>query len=323
MSLLEVSNLSISFATESGVVSAVDNLSFSIDSGKTLCMVGESGCGKSVTALSILRLVQMPPGRVDSGKILFKGSDLLTLPINEMRKIRGNKIAMIFQDPMTSLNPVFTVGSQIMEALMLHQNMRRKEAREQAIEMLRQVRIPDSHKRIDEYPHQLSGGMRQRIMIAMALSCNPDLLIADEPTTALDVTIQAQILDLLKELQEKRNMAVLFITHDLGIVANIADEIVVLYAGSVAERGTVDDIFNNAAHPYTRGLLLSVPKMNNSGRLSVIRGTLPDPSNMPKGCRFYNRCDRHNEKCLLRPEPFTISSTHSASCFNMENGNAA
>jgi len=324
MSLLNVSNLSVSFHTDNGRVNAVDGLDFTIDAGKTLCMVGESGCGKSVTALSILRLIQSPPGVVESGSILFNGEDLLKLPINKMRQVRGNRIAMIFQDPMTSLNPVFTIGSQIMEALILHQNMSRKEARERTIDMLTQVRIPDAHRRIDEYPHQMSGGMRQRVMIAMALSCNPELLIADEPTTALDVTIQAQILDLLAELQEKRNMAVLFITHDLGIVARIADEVIVLYAGRAVERGTAADIFHSPLHPYTKGLLSSVPRMeHNAGKLAVIPGTLPNASEMPEGCRFYNRCERKSEVCLKRPLEKILSPTHSAACFNMESSHAS
>ncbi|MBL8028613.1 MAG: ABC transporter ATP-binding protein [Fibrobacteres bacterium] len=324
MSLLQVKNLSVSFHTDNGRVNAVDGLDFKIEAGKTLCMVGESGCGKSVTALSILRLIQSPPGVIESGSILFNSEDLLQLPINKMRQVRGNRIAMIFQDPMTSLNPVFTIGSQIMEALILHQNMSRKEARERTIEMLTQVRIPDAHRRIDEYPHQMSGGMRQRVMIAMALSCNPELLIADEPTTALDVTIQAQILDLLAELQEKRNMAVLFITHDLGIVARIADQVIVLYAGRAVERGTAADIFHSPRHPYTKGLLASVPRMeHNSGKLAVIPGTLPNASEMPEGCRFYNRCERRSEVCLKRPLEENLSPTHSAACFNMESSHAS
>lgn len=319
MSLLSVQNLSIHFQTDEGIVRAVDDLSFSLDEGKTLCVVGESGCGKSVTAMSLLRLVPCPPGNISQGKILFNGVDLLSLPEKEMRKIRGGSIAMIFQDPMTSLNPVFTCGYQIEEALKLHQGLKQKEARERAIDMLRQVHIPDAEKRVDEYPHQLSGGMRQRIMIAMALSCNPRLLIADEPTTALDVTIQAQILDLLAELKETRNMSLLFITHDLGIVAEIADEVLVLYAGKAVERGSADQIYKNAKHPYTLGLLQSVPRMEGrQERLHVIPGTLPDPKNLPEGCRFYNRCDRKTDACLKQPEQFVVEAGHTCACFHWE-----
>jgi peptide/nickel transport system ATP-binding protein/oligopeptide transport system ATP-binding protein len=319
LALLQVKNLSIRFNTDEGTVHAVDDLSFSIDKGKTLCIVGESGCGKSVTALSILRLIQSPPGEITCGEIWFAGKNLLKLGERDMRKIRGNDIAMIFQDPMTSLNPVFTCGFQIEEALMLHQNMKKKEAREAAVDMLKQVKIPDPHKRVSEYPHELSGGMRQRAMIAMALSCNPKLLIADEPTTALDVTIQAQILDLLREIKESRDMALMFITHDLGIVAEIADEVLVIYAGRVAERGSAANIYNMPKHPYTIGLLNSVPLMTGKKeKLNVIPGTLPDPTNYPAGCRFYERCDRHSEKCLKQPEEFEVSAGHSAACFHMD-----
>jgi oligopeptide/dipeptide ABC transporter ATP-binding protein len=319
MPLLDVKNLSIHFHTDEGVVHAVDDLSFSVDQGKTLCMVGESGCGKSVTALSLLRLVPCPPGVIPQGEILFEGRGLLKLPESEMRKVRGASIAMIFQDPMTSLNPVFTVGYQIEETFKLHQGLGNREARERAIDMLRQVKIPDPHKRVDEYPHQLSGGMRQRVMIAMALSCNPKLLIADEPTTALDVTIQAQILDLLVELKESRKMALLFITHDLGIVAQIADEVLVLYAGKAVERGSAAQIYNNAKHPYTLGLLRSVPRLEGRReRLNVIPGVLPDPKDLPRGCRFYNRCERHTDHCLTQPPEFKVEEGHLSACFNME-----
>jgi peptide/nickel transport system ATP-binding protein/oligopeptide transport system ATP-binding protein len=319
MPLLDVKNLTIHFHTDEGVVRAVDDLSFSLEQGKTLCVVGESGCGKSVTALSLLRLVQCPPGKIEQGQILFEGRDLLTLPEKEMRKVRGGSIAMIFQDPMTSLNPVFTCGYQIEEALILHQGLSKREARERAIDMLRQVKIPDAEKRVDEYPHQLSGGMRQRVMIAMALSCNPKILIADEPTTALDVTIQAQILELLAELKETRKMALLFITHDLGIVAEIADDVLVLYAGKAVERGSAARIYQNAKHPYTLGLLRSVPRMEGrSERLNVIPGTLPDPKDLPEGCRFYNRCDRHTDICLTQPPEFKVEEGHLSACFHME-----
>jgi peptide/nickel transport system ATP-binding protein/oligopeptide transport system ATP-binding protein len=318
MPLLDVKNLTVHFHTDEGVVRAVDDLSFSLEQGKTLCMVGESGCGKSVTALSLLRLVQCPPGRIPQGEILFEGLDLLKLPENEMRKVRGASMAMIFQDPMTSLNPVFTCGYQVEEALVLHQGLSKSEARERTIDMLRQVKIPDPEKRIDEYPHQLSGGMRQRVMIAMALSCNPKILIADEPTTALDVTIQAQILDLLFELKESRRMALLFITHDLGIVAEIADDVLVLYAGKAVERGSAKQIYANAKHPYTLGLLNSVPRMEGRReRLNVIPGTLPDPRDLPGGCRFYNRCDRHTVVCKTQPPEFKVEEGHLAACFHM------
>ncbi len=319
MALLEISNLTVNFHTDRGTVNAVDDLSLSIDVGKTVCMVGESGCGKSVTAMSILRLIESPPGKIESGKIVFNGENLLSCTEDRLRQIRGGKIAMIFQDPMTSLNPVFTVGSQIMEAIILHQNKSRREAREMAIDILREVQIPDPSRRIDEYPHQMSGGMRQRVMIAMALSCNPTLLIADEPTTALDVTIQAQILDLLAKLQAKFNMAVLFITHDLGIVAKIADEIVVLYAGRIAERGSSSAIFDAPAHPYTKGLLSSVPRMDSAkSSLFVIPGVLPSGTDMPEGCRFYNRCNRKSDECLKKPFEQELSSGHFVSCFNAE-----
>ncbi|MFH0918733.1 MAG: ABC transporter ATP-binding protein [Fibrobacterota bacterium] len=319
MSLLEVKDLSVRFRTDAGVVRAVDNVSLSIDEGTTLCVVGESGCGKSVTALSILRLIASPPGEITNGEIIFEGRDLMKLSEPEMRKVRGNRIAMIFQDPMTSLNPVFTAGWQIEEALRLHQGLNKKEACEKAVEMLRQVRIPDPEKRVNEYPHQMSGGMRQRVMIAMALSCNPRLLIADEPTTALDVTIQAQILDLLQELKITHKMAVLFITHDLGIVAQIADEVQVLYAGKTAERGTATQIFNTPRHPYTAGLLHSVPRMTSGhGRLHVIPGSLPDATQFGEGCRFFDRCPRHSEQCRAQPLLTPLEPDHSAACFHME-----
>ena len=319
MPLLEVKNLSVRFNTDEGVIRAVDGVSFAVEEGRTLCIVGESGCGKSVSALSILRLLPTPPAEITSGEIRFKGNDLLPLPEKEMRKIRGNEIAMIFQDPMTSLNPVFTCGYQIGEALMLHQGLSKSGAREKAVEMLKAVKIPDPDKRAAEYPHQLSGGMRQRVMIAMALSCNPSLLIADEPTTALDVTIQAQILNLLRDLKNERQMSLIFITHDLGIVAEIADTILVLYAGRVAERGSAKDIYENAKHPYTLGLLNSVPVMGGKKeRLNVIPGVLPDASRYPEGCRFYERCGRRSEKCLEQPPEFEIAPGHKAACFHME-----
>ncbi|MFP4418531.1 MAG: ABC transporter ATP-binding protein [Chitinispirillaceae bacterium] len=320
MPLLSVKNLTIHFDTPDGVVEAVDNVSFDIEKRSTLCVVGESGCGKSVTAQSVLRLLPIPPGRIVSGEILFEDKNVLAMNYQQLRSLRGNDIAMIFQDPMTSLNPVFTVGFQIMETLRLHQGLDEKNARERAIHMLKAVHIPDAHKRVDEYPHQLSGGMRQRVMIAMALACNPKLLIADEPTTALDVTIQAQILDLLSELKEKFHMALMFITHDLGIVAQIADEVLVLYAGKVAERGSAADIYQNPKHPYTAGLLSSVPRLDSTEeKLTVIPGILPDPTAYGPECRFYSRCTRRTDTCKIAPEEFTMGKdTHKAACYHTD-----
>ncbi|HWP56779.1 MAG TPA: ABC transporter ATP-binding protein [Candidatus Acidoferrales bacterium] len=289
--LLEIKDLRTSFMTSEGEVRAVDGVSFTIGEGKTLGLVGESGCGKSVTSLSIMRLVPSPPGKIVGGEILYRGRDLLRLSAAEMRKIRGNEISMIFQEPMTSLNPVFTIGSQIGEAIKLHQGLGKREKREKTIEMLRLVKIADPESRIDDYPHQLSGGMRQRVMIAMALSCNPSLLIADEPTTALDVTIQAQILELMKELQQKLGMALLLITHDLGVVAEQADEVAIMYAGRIVERAKTSAIFSRPLHPYTIGLLHSLPGMGNKKkRLAAIPGVVPSPLDLPTGCRFRDRC---------------------------------
>ena len=302
--VLSVRNLVTSFRTDRGTVRAVDDVSFDVPEGSTVCVVGESGCGKSVTSLSIMRLLPSPPGRIESGEILFRGQNLLALSEREMRAIRGKKISMIFQEPMTSLNPVYTVGSQIIEAIRLHEPCSRSEARKRAIDMLELVGIPSPETRVDAYPHQLSGGMRQRVMIAMALACQPDLLIADEPTTALDVTIQAQILDLLVRLQKKLGMSIILITHDLGIVAEIADHVVVMYAGRVVEQGSVADIFARPKHPYTRGLLRSVPPIGRPRgdarrptRLPTIEGVVPDLAKLPKGCRFEERCDEREARC--------------------------
>ncbi|MBI2711582.1 MAG: ABC transporter ATP-binding protein [Bdellovibrio sp.] len=302
--VLDVKNLSTSFFTDAGEIKAVDDVSFSIYKGKTLGIVGESGCGKSVTSLSIMRLIPSPPGKIVGGQILYGGRNLVDLSSEEMRKIRGNEISMIFQEPMTSLNPVFTVGNQIAEAVILHQKLSRKEARNKAIEMLKLVGISAPEKRIDEYPHQLSGGMRQRVMIAMALSCNPSVLIADEPTTALDVTIQAQILDLLLELQQKVGMALILITHDLGVVAEVAHEVLVMYAGRVVEQGEVREIFSNPKMPYTRGLLNSIPTLSKDPtgkikkkRLETIPGIVPNLLDLPKGCRFQERCSFVVDEC--------------------------
>lgn len=299
--LLEVKNLQTQFPTRAGLVRAVDGVSFHLDAGELLGIVGESGCGKSVTSLSIMRLVA-PPGKISGGEILFEGRDLLKLSGEEMRQIRGDDIAMIFQDPMTSLNPVFTVGEQIAEALRLHRKLSRAAAREAAIEAMREVSIPDPARRINDYPHQLSGGMRQRVMIAMALACDPKLLIADEPTTALDVTIQAQILELLDELRKTRQLAVLLITHDLGVVAEVADRVAVMYTGRIVEEAPVEELFARPKHPYTEGLLSSVPKLTiteagKAERLTTIEGTVPSPANLPPGCHFAPRCPHRMPRC--------------------------
>jgi oligopeptide/dipeptide ABC transporter ATP-binding protein len=318
--LLEVRALETHLFTDDGVGRAVDGVSFAIEAGRTLGMVGESGCGKSMTALSILRLVPSPPGRIVGGEVLYQGRDLLALSEREMRKIRGNEIAMIFQEPMTSLNPVFTVGNQIGEAIELHQKVSRREARERAIEMLRLVEMPEPARRVDEYPHQLSGGMRQRVMIAMALSCNPKLLIADEPTTALDVTIQAQILDLLDSLQQRLGMALLLITHDLGVVAEQADEVVILYAGRIVERASVFDIFARPLHPYTHGLLDSLPKLGARGeRLRAIPGSPPPLTRRPSGCHFRDRCPMAIDDCARIDPPLEEKQReHFAACIRVE-----
>jgi peptide/nickel transport system ATP-binding protein len=295
--ILEVKNLCTSFFTEEGEVKAVNGVSFSVPSGRTLGIVGESGSGKSITSLSILRLIQSP-GKIKSGKILFDGKDLLQLSEKDMRKIRGNEISMIFQEPMTSLNPVFTIGEQISEVYQIHRNLSKREAKEKSIEMLKLVGIPSPEKRIDQYPHELSGGMRQRVMIAMALACNPKLLIADEPTTALDVTIQAQILRLIKELQEKLHMSVIFITHDLGVVAETCDYVAVMYCGKVVEFADVKTLFKNPQHPYTVGLLNSLPRHDiDQEELIAIKGNVPSPFEMPNGCAFAPRCPHASAIC--------------------------
>lgn len=299
--LLEVKNLKTGFKTDDGHFLAVDDVSFKLEEGKTLGIVGESGCGKSVTSLSIMRLIPNPPGKIEAGEILFNGKNLLTLSDEEMRKIRGNEIAMIFQEPMTSLNPVFTVGNQIGEAIELHQKgLSKQQVREKTVEMLKLVGIPEPDKRVDDYPHQLSGGMRQRVMIAMALSCNPRLLIADEPTTALDVTIQAQILDLIRKLQKDFNASMILITHDLGVVAETCDDVAVMYAGKVVEYGSVEDIFYRPKHRYTQGLLNSIPHFETGHRLQrleTIPGLVPSMFNLPKGCRFQDRCKFKQADC--------------------------
>jgi len=297
--LLEVKNLKTYFFTDGGVVKAVDDVSFDVEKGKTLGIVGESGCGKSITSLSIMQLVAMPPGKIVDGEILYNGENLLNKSKDEMRKIRGGEIAMIFQEPMTSLNPVFTIGQQITEAILIHTDLDKAKAKERAIEMLKLVKIPLAEKRFNEYPHQLSGGMRQRVMIAMALSCNPHLLICDEPTTALDVTIQAQILELINELKNKLGTSVMMITHDLGVIAEVADDVMVMYAGKVVEYGTADEIFESPLHPYTVGLMDCIPKLTDEDgkQLNVIEGMVPSPDRMPAGCYFCPRCPEAKKIC--------------------------
>jgi oligopeptide/dipeptide ABC transporter ATP-binding protein len=307
MALLEVRGLKTWFATRRGEIRAVDDVSFTLAEGEVLSLVGESGCGKSVTALSILRLVSAP-GRIAGGEIYFEGRNLLALREDEMRAIRGDDIAMIFQDPMTSLNPVFTVGEQIAEAIRLHRKVSKKEAWNQAVEGMRDVAIPAPEARAKTYPHEMSGGMRQRVMIAMALACDPKLLIADEPTTALDVTIQAQILDLLNDLREKRNLALLLITHDLGVVAETADRVAVMYAGKIVEEAPVKELFHRPRHPYTEGLLRAVPRLDESGearkrRLQTIEGVVPNALDLPPGCRFAPRCEHARETCRAGEPP--------------------
>jgi peptide/nickel transport system ATP-binding protein len=316
VALLDIRNLRTSFFVPDGEVRAVDGVSFSVEAGHTLGLVGESGCGKTMTALSLLRLTP-PAARIVGGSILFDGRDLLTLSETEMRCIRGNAIAMIFQEPMSSLNPVFTVGNQIAEAVRLHQGLGRRAAREKAIEMLKLVEIPEAERRVDEYPHQLSGGMRQRVMIAMALSCHPRVLIADEPTTALDVTIQAQILDLLAGLQQRLGMAMILVTHDLGIVAERANDVAIMYAGRIVEHAAVDAIFAHPVHPYTRGLLRSIPKVGaaKARRLEAIPGVVPDLLQLPSGCHFRERCARAISRCtVIDPALEQLQPAHWAAC---------
>jgi len=325
-SILEVRDLRVFFHIEGQVVRAVDGISYAIEREKTLGVVGESGCGKTVTGLSIMGLVPMPPGRIETGEILYHRDghsvDLAKLPPKgrEIRAIRGNEIAMIFQEPMTSLNPVYTIGSQIMEAIILHQKLKKRRARAEAIRMLRAVGIPLPEERVDEYPHQLSGGMRQRAMIAMALSCNPSLLIADEPTTALDVTIQAQVLELMNDLRGRFNTAIQFITHDLGVIANMADDVVVMYLGRIVESASVRETFHGPKHPYTQGLMHSIPSLAaRKDRLEPIKGVVPDPREMPEGCGFEPRCPKAMEVCKSEsPELREVSPGHSAACWLYE-----
>ena len=313
--LLEIEGLKTHFFTRDGTVKAVDGVSFSIDYGQTLGVVGESGCGKSITALSVMRLIERP-GRIVAGSVKFAGRDLTGLPMGDMEDVRGNSISMIFQEPMTSLNPVFTCGDQISEAITVHGSVARKAAGERAVEMLQQVGIPDPKRRATQYPHELSGGMRQRVMIAMALSTNPELLIADEPTTALDVTIQAQILELMKGLRERNRMAIMLITHDLGVVAEMADVVVVMYAGKVVEKADVNTVFGAPHHPYTRGLLASIPRLGEKRkRLEVIQGVVPNPLNLPTGCLFRRRCPYAMPICETAPPLQEVSPGHVSRCW--------
>jgi peptide/nickel transport system ATP-binding protein len=315
--LLEVRGLKTHFATDRGLFRAVDGVSFGVPRGRTVGLVGESGCGKSVTSLSVMGLVPSPPGKVEADTIMFGGTNLLALTPDERRKLRGGKMSMVFQEPMTSLNPVHTVGQQIVEAIIAHSTMSPRAAKARAIEMLELVQIPSPARRIDDYPHNMSGGMRQRVMIAMALSCEPVLLIADEPTTALDVTIQAQILDLLSDLQQRLGMAILIITHDLGVIAEMADQVLVMYAGQIVESADVTDIFADPQHPYTIGLLGSIPRLDvERERLATIEGTVPGANNQPKGCRFAPRCPFADGRCRETPPPLRdISPTHRVACW--------
>jgi len=320
-SLIKVEHLKTHFHTPEGIVRAVDDVSFSIAEGMTLGVLGESGCGKSVTALSIMRLIAMPPGRIEGGAIHFEGEDLLSLSNAKMRRIRGNSISMIFQEPMTSLNPVYTVGNQISEATRIHKHIGRQEAMQHAIEMLGSVGISSPEKRFHEFPHQLSGGMRQRAMIAMAMACHPRLLIADEPTTALDVTIQAQILDLMQSLQDRDGTAIMMITHDLGVIAELSDHVLIMYAGQVMEFAPVDVLFDNPKHPYTLGIMKSIPKLGrkfNEGKqpLHEIPGMVPPLSQLPTGCSFAPRCSQATDACLQkRPPLFVLDKDHQCRCW--------
>lgn len=314
--VLEVRDLKTYFHTEQGLARAVDGVSFSVDRGKTLALVGESGCGKTVTALSILRLIPIPPGEIVGGSILLEGRDLTTASAGELLEVRGGKVAMIFQEPATSLNPVFTIGDQIAEAIRLHRRLSRSEARREVLRVLAEVRISEPERRIDQYPHELSGGMKQRAMIAMALSCNPKLLIADEPTTALDVTIQARILDLLRKSQQDHGMAILLITHDLGVVAEMADEVAVMYAAKIVERAEVGELYRRPAHPYTLGLFGSLPRVDQRhSRLQAIEGNVPPSTRFPSGCRFRLRCPLAAPQCEREPPLAEVGPGHAVACW--------
>jgi oligopeptide/dipeptide ABC transporter ATP-binding protein len=317
--LLEVRDLRTYFHTDAGDAKAVDGISFSIHAGQTLAVVGESGCGKTVTALSILQLIPQPPGEFVSGEIRLSGRDLLKLPPSELRAIRGGQIAMIFQEPGTSLNPVFTIGTQIGEAIALHRRLPKSQIGEEVLRSLRAVHVSDPERRVHQYPHEMSGGMKQRVMIAMALSCNPRLLIADEPTTAVDVTIQARILELLKSIQADRGMSILLITHDLGVVAELADEVVVMYAGKIIEQGPVQELFDNPRHPYTLGLFASLPRVDEKkSRLEAIEGSVPPATRFPAGCRFRERCRWAAPECALEQPLLAIGGNHSVACWKHE-----
>ncbi len=318
VALLAVNGLTVEFDTDEGVVRAVDGVTFDVKPGETLGIVGESGCGKSVTALSIMRLLPQPMGRIVGGEILFDGENLRQLPLAAMQRIRGARIGMVFQEPMTALNPVHTIGRQLAESLLLHEGLRPNDALRQSMDMLHRVGIPAPDVRMTEYPHQLSGGMRQRVVMAIALACKPDLLIADEPTTALDVTVQAQILALMRELQDDLGMAVVLITHDLGVIAETSDRAVVMYAGRIAEHGSVYDIFDRPAHPYTQGLLTSIPTLSTmrKSKLPVIEGMVPSLADLPQGCRFENRCAHRQPRCAeAPPERELVAGTHGVSCY--------
>ena len=320
--LLSVEGLTTTFSTDDGVLNAVDDVSFEVLSGEVLGIVGESGCGKTVACKSIMRLIPDPPGRITGGKVLFKGEDLAVASRSRMEKIRGNHIAMIFQEPMTALNPVLTVGWQLEEALVLHQRLEVSERRAKVLNMLKKVGIPSPERRLREYPHQLSGGMRQRVMIAMALACNPEILIADEPTTALDVTIQAQVLRLMTDLRDSLDTAIILITHDLGVVAELCDRVLVMYAARVVEQGSVDDIFHRPAHPYTKALLRSLPRLERRQRdrkLETIAGMVPDLKHLRPGCRFYERCPKAQDDCRARePNLVQLDGARNVRCFHPE-----
>ena len=318
--LLQIENLTTSFHTNDTTVQAVRGVSLHVEHAETLAIVGESGCGKSVTALSILRLIAIPPGRFESGKIKFNNQDLLNLSETDMQKVRGNDISMIFQEPMTSLNPIFTIGDQIGEAIIQHQNTTKTEARKQSLELLDKVSIASPETRIDQYPHELSGGMKQRVMIAIAIACRPSLLIADEPTTALDVTIQAQILNLLSTLKQESEMSILLITHNLGIVAQFADRVTVMYSGKIVEEASVESLFESPMHPYTRGLLNSLPKEDNKSKLESISGAVPHPAYLPQGCAFHPRCKDAMPRCQKQPPLANLNkeSTHKVACWLYE-----
>jgi len=320
--LLKIENLSTSFHTNETIVQAVRGVDLHINQAEILAIVGESGCGKSVTALSVLRLISIPPGRFDSGQIKFNDHDLLNLSESDMQKVRGNDISMIFQEPMTSLNPVFTIGDQIGESIIQHQRVTKAEARKQTLNLLRKVLMPSPEIRIDQYPHELSGGMKQRVMIAIAIACRPALLIADEPTTALDVTIQAQILSLLSSLRQDSEMSILLITHNLGIVAQFADRVAVMYSGKIVEEAAVESLFENPMHPYTRGLLNSLPKDDNESKLESIPGAVPHPAYLPRGCAFHPRCKDAMPQCQQQPPITNVTeeNTHKVACWLYEEG---